>query len=729
MGLVRAPAFWAHLDRWEAQRILLGGLLVTGLVSALAWTLGSTRARALALAEEMTARARGSETRVRAVLNSVPVALWITGREGNVEFVNQAWIELTGLTEAGGPGSNASDALHPDDAAAVTAAQRAAGDSHVPFAVEGRLRRYDGEYRDVLSCGRPRFDEDGVYVGHVAAFIDVTERRRAEADAERHRHTAEGQAAEIAAARVAVLEASRLKDEFLANMSHEIRTPMNGIIGATELCLETELDPDQRDFLRIVSSSAQTLLGLVNDLLDFSKVEAGDLVLNAVPFGLRETVEDALRPFAVRAHERGRELALRVVPDVPEVMIGDPSRLRQVLAHLVGNALKFTPCGEVVVTIEVVARHGEDVEAHAAVRDTGIGIAADKQAVIFESFTQADGSVTRQYGGTGLGLALVRELVTLMGGRVWVESAPGHGSTFHFTWRCAIDPARAAGPAPQPGSPVPGARVVVVGDRPASRAVAGELLTAWGAVVTTAARVADVEAAARPFDLAVVDAGVTDAGAATELARACVLLTAPGARGGGTVPAGLVGAPRVAKPFGAQQLLDAVTAALAPPEPAVSSPAPPATPPAAERPLRILLVEDNPVNRVVAVRMLEKRGHQVAAVAGGQQAVEATEGAAFDVVVMDVHMPGVDGCTAATAIRARGDRTPIIALTAQETAGDLARCRAAGMDTHVTKPIDAEALFAAIERVLDESARTLADARATTDDASRAELTRNRGGR
>jgi len=403
-----------------------------------------------------------SEERFLAMADIAPVMIWVGDAEGRCQYLNRGWLEFTGRPLEEQVGDGWSEGLHPDDRDGTFPSLREAFEARRQFRVEYRLRRADGAYRWILSTGSPRFAPDGTFLGYIGTGIDITERRNAEAD--------------LARARDQALEGTRLKSEFLANMSHEIRTPMNGIFGMTDFLLDTPLTPEQREYLGTLRRCAEGLLALVNDILDLSRIEAGKLALAAAEMDLRDCIADAAFAVAPRATAKGLELAYRVAPDVPRRVRGDAGRLRQVLVNLIGNAIKFTDRGEVIVEAAVAERNGAWVTLRVSVRDTGVGIAPEHAHRLFQPFSQVDGSPTRLHGGTGLGLAISRQLVELMGGTIEVESHAGCGSTFRFTVR--VEDLGARVPLLPPA--LAGARVLVVHPNAAVRALLAHQLADLG---------------------------------------------------------------------------------------------------------------------------------------------------------------------------------------------------------------------------------------------------------
>ena len=529
------------------------------------------------------------------------------------------------------------------------------------------------------------------------------------------RAQAEQNSVELAEARDQALASTRAKSEFLANMSHEIRTPLNGILGMTEILLESELSRDQRDHALTVRRCGEHLLTVINDILDFSKIEAGKLDIEHVEFDLPGLVEEVADLLATRAQEKSLEIACRIPHALPGHVRGDPARLRQVLVNLVGNAIKFTDEGEIV--IEVTARPATEARlaVRVAVRDTGIGIPAHRHAAVFESFTQADGSTTRLHGGTGLGLTISRQLVHLMGGVIGLESAPGKGSTFWVDLDLERVPARADDAPPS----LQGLHALVVDDNATNRAILRETLQSWGCRVDDAAgaraALARLQAAVAddPFGLVLLDMQMPeiDGVEAARLIRTdarfasvpLILLTSMGSLRRGTAAARALGFDAaLTKPVRRSTLFNAIAEAVDGRRPDHE---PVRHAPAEQTPVRagqrVLLAEDNPVNQIVARRMLEKLGCRVDVVSNGQEAVLAATRETYDVVLMDVQMPTMDGLAATAEIRRRqagGRRVPIIALTAHAMEGDRKRCLEAGMDDYLSKPINRDALVAALTR-------------------------------
>jgi two-component system sensor histidine kinase/response regulator len=622
--------------------------------------------------------------------------------DGYFVRVNPAWETVLGWSEAELRESPFMDFVHPDDREKTAAEMSALLTGARLIGFENRYRAKDESYRWLQWTSAP-FPAQGLIY---AVARDVTERK-----------TAEGRMTqlvkELEVARHRAEQATAAKGEFLANMSHEIRTPMNAIIGMTDLALQTRVTPQQREYLQTTRESAEALLTIINDILDVSKIEARRLTLDRAPFRFRDTVEDGVRLLAHRADEKGLELACRIAPDVPDLLVGDAGRLRQVIVNLVGNAVKFTDTGEVVVEVTLDRRTAGDVTLRFLVRDTGIGIAHDKQWKIFGAFEQADASTTRRHGGTGLGLTISAQLVELMEGRLWLDSEPGEGSRFHFVAQFGVLPETAEAMAP-PAAALRELRTLVVDDNATNRLILSEILAGWQLKATVvdgaAAALERLQEAARrgePFELVLTDAlmpGVDGFALAEKIARDArlrsakvILLTSAASMMSDRRSATLFAA-RLAKPIKQSDLLDAIVNAFAGPAPAVS-PAAPAT--AASRPLRVLVAEDNPTNQKLIETLLRQRGHQVTMVADGRGAVDRAADGSFDVILMDVQMPEMSGLEATAEIRGRerasGGHVPIVALTASAMAGDREECLACGMDGYISKPLRPDELFATID--------------------------------
>ncbi len=666
-----------------------------------AWRTFVERVRAAVLLEVSTEELARQHAFLDALVASTPVAIAVLDDRRGIRSVNPAFEALFGYPGAEAIGKRIDHLIVPESQRADSNDLEARARRGEVVRVEVDRARKDGTLVHVrLSAASVKAAAEG---GLVALYEDISDRKAAERAMREARDLAE---------RVA-----RARSAFLANMSHEIRTPMNAVLGFVELVLDTELGAEQRRALELVRSSSEALLTILNDILDYSKIEAEHLELESISFDLPKVVHATATLLAVRAREKHLELTVDVPPDVPQLVRGDPTRVRQVLMNLIGNAIKFTEQGEVDVLAAVVQRDGEEAAVRFRVRDTGIGISKEQLATIFQEFTQADASMTRRYGGTGLGLAISRRLVALMGGELTVTSELGHGSEFSFALTFPIEEA-----APQAAArgtmSLGGRRLLVVDDNETNRRIVRDMLGAEGMAVHEAPRAdAGLESLRRaqrggtPFDLAILDAQMPDQDG-FQLAEAIrgdralrktrlLLLTSAGQRGDGERCRQLGIQAYLTKPIARADLIEAVGTVLAGAVSADGAPDLVTRHSIAEsrEALRILLAEDNPVNQQVATAMLVKRGHQVDVVSNGREAVDAVAVRSYDVVLMDIQMPEMDGFEATEQIRGlpQGKAVPIIALTAHALSGERERCLERGMTGYLAKPFRAHDLFAVVE--------------------------------
>lgn len=700
---------------WSLKRALIAlGLLGMAVLGVIVWA-GLLRRKVdlqTAVIRQWLRREAGLKQRYQELFENAHDIVFTLDLGGNFTSLNKAGEQTTGYSRHEALKMNVTRILAPEslEPSRQMLESAFAGQGSKTYELEIVTK---GGWRVPLEISSRRIEEDGKPVGVQGIARDITEHKRAEEELRRAKHTAEA--------------ASRSKSDFLANMSHEIRTPLNGILGMTDLALGSELTAEQRDYLNMVKSSADGLLTVINDILDFSKIEAGKLEIDRIDFSLRDSLGNTMKALAVRAHQEGLELAFEVMPEVPDELVGDPTRLRQIVLYLVGNAIKFTEQGEVFFRVDLESKTEDETRLHFAVKDTGIGIFPEKQRVIFEAFAQADGSTTRKYGGTGLGLAISLQLVEMMGGRIWLESEPGKGSTFHFTARFAL----------QKGAPkkpritrdlalLQDLPFLVVDDNATNRRILDELLVRWRmrpALAeggwTALAAMERAKDAGKPFPIILIDAQMPDVDGFTlvekvrenpALAGATIMMMTSAGRPGDAARCRELGvAAYLVKPVQQSDLLDAILLALEEPSPEVPRPSLVTRHWLREaRPkLRVLLAEDNVVNRQFVSRLLEKQGYEVVVASDGIQALallEKSNNGGFDAVLMDVQMPEMDGFEATAAIRARekatGTHLPIIAITAHAMKGDRERCLAAGMDKYVSKPILVQELFEALDGLI-----------------------------
>jgi two-component system sensor histidine kinase/response regulator len=689
-------------------------LRVAGKVFGRVWGFGDVSWRVRA--EEALARERNL---LHTLVEALPDYIYVKDADSRFLLVNGPGARMMGAPSAGELLGKSDFDLYPEELASRYRADELQilekGESLISHE-EPCLDLATGVRKWILTTKIPIRDSEGKIIGLVGSGRDITQSK--------------AMAEQLRTAKEAAEAANRAKSEFLANMSHEIRTPLNGILGMTELALDTSLTAEQREYLSVVKSSAYSLLSVINDILDFSKIEAGKLDLESVGFDLRDALETAIKPFAVAAAEHNVELVCDIRPEVPPRIVGDPTRLKQIVINLVGNAVKFTNQGEVALEVRVSNRSdaaGEGGESdcqgavtlHFTVRDTGIGIPPEKRELIFQAFSQADGSTTRKYGGTGLGLTISARLAELMGGHIWVESEVGQGSRFHFTGQFGIAKEDGASGAAEPIELV-GVPVLVVDDNAANRRVFEEMLRRWGMrpeVVGNASaalsRLQQASDAGTPFRLVMTDSNLPDVdgfGLVQQIRQsssfadvAVMMVTSAGQRGDAARCRGLGVAAYLTKPVRQLEVREAIQDSLShnSTEGQVRTLSTRHSQRERRRRLCILLAEDNAVNQKLAVRLLEKEGHTVVVAGDGRKALQALDTALFDLVLMDVQMPEMDGLEAAAAVREREKRAgsghvPIVAMTARAMRGDQERCLAAGMDRYLSKPIRPDDLYQTI---------------------------------
>jgi two-component system sensor histidine kinase/response regulator len=641
---------------------------------------------------------------LNALIQNSPLGILVLDCEQKVQLCNSAFEKLFEYSQEEVVGKSVASLF--SDAPPLIEAHRLAVDEK-PVNLSLGHQRKDQSILDI-ELHIVRLMVNGELLGSLGIYQDISIRKRAEDEMRRAKEAAEG--------------ANQAKSEFLANMSHEIRTPMNGIIGMTDLVLDTDLNPEQLEYLNMVKGSADSLLTLLNDILDFSKIEAGKLELGYVSFNLRKSLGELVKTLAIKAQQKGLEFIFDVDSEVPANVIGDPARLRQVLVNLIGNSIKFTERGEIVVDVRTEGHGTEGTILRFSVRDTGIGIPADKQDKIFGAFTQADSSTTRKYGGTGLGLTIAGQLVGLMGGKLWMESELGKGTTFCFTVQIGIGIATLPA-VPLDVSQLAGVSILIVDDNATNRRILGESVIRWEMIPTVVeGAVAAMEALEHAHEsgtqlpVVLTDAHMPelDGFGLVERIRQdplftnvkIVILTSGGQRGDAARCKQLGVAAYLSKPFDSLELRDVLLHVLAhdsaKPENRVLVTRHTVLEQADS--LFFLVAEDNAVNQRLIARLLEKRGHTVVVAQNGREALAMLEKQHFDIVLMDIQMPEMDGFEATKRIREKekvsGAHQPIIALTAHAMQGDEERCVAGGMDGYVTKPIKLEDLLSVIEKMV-----------------------------
>ncbi len=640
------------------------------------------------------------------LMQGSPDNIYFKEADGRYLRINPAKAISSGLhSPADAIGKSDVDFFGPDHQRAAMADEQHVMQTGEPLIGKEERNVYpDGQVRWMSTTKMPLRDRQGNIVGTFGVSRDITALKLAQEA--------------LTTAADAADSANRAKSDFLANMSHEIRTPLNAVLGMTELVLDTPLTPVQRDYLKLVQESGESLLTVINDILDFSKIEAGKLGIESTPFEIREFLGDTLKSMGLRAHRKGLELVAEIASAVPTMLVGDPHRLRQVLVNLVGNAIKFTEEGEILLHVSPEPDGDGNIMLHFRVTDTGIGIPAEKFSSIFEAFEQADHSTTRKFGGTGLGLAISARLVALMGGHIWVESEIGHGSTFHFTMQFQ---ACEAGVRQPPASPelLQGLRVLIVDDNSTNRRILAEMLTSWGMVPVL---VCDADAAmaelqhpssGQEYGLVLTDVHmpgqsgfdlVRRARESEVYSKGVVVMLTSGDRSEDLEMCRDLGVSTyLIKPIKQSELFNAILQALGAAHHEQWATATAANAREAARPLNVLLAEDSIINQKLAVGLLERWGHRITVANDGREAVTCTQRETFDVILMDIQMPELDGLDATREIRQHealsGAHIPIIAMTAHALQGDRERCLAVGMDDYLTKPIRFEQLFERLEHI------------------------------
>ncbi len=676
-----------------------------------------------------------TEARFRTLIEAIPQQVWTAKPNGELDYINQRVADYFGPSLQQARGWAWQPFIHSEEQVKCLKRWEEAQETASPYEMECRLRRAsDGEYRWHIVRAIPLMDAKRRVAKWYGTNTDITDHKEAEEVVNNYTRALEQKNRELGEARDQALSADRAKSEFLAIMSHEIRTPMNGVIGMTALLLDTELNEEQRSFADMVKNCGDHLLTVINDILDFSKIDAGKLKLEVMDFDLRQAVEDTIALLAGQAAGKALDLSYQFHAEVPTALRGDPSRLRQILTNLVGNAVKFTEQGEVYLTVSLVKDSADSVMLLFEVTDTGIGIPQHEIDRLFQPFTQADNSDKRKFGGTGLGLVISKRLTEIMGGEIGVKSTPGKGSTFWFTVQLSKQPESAEEMKIRPRADMRGVRVCIVDDKEHSRRSMQDYLTSWGMPSVTAGSSREAlqvlrEAAARkePCEIVLLDLQMPGVDG-LELARMIkrnpdlvstqiVLLTSVGRRGDAQAARQAGIAAYLTKPVRQSLLFDCFATLMGEPsEGAAAS----GTGAGRDKPLvtkhslvearggtraRILVAEDNAVNQKVAARMLEQLGYSVEVVGNGKEALDALSRQSYSAVLMDCQMPEMDGFEATRRIREKGgteDRVTVIAMTANAMQGDRERCLEAGMDDYIPKPISKEELGKILRRWVGE---------------------------